>query len=248
MVNRQHDNELHRHNVPITARPPILIPATGQANDGLIIQMGATGPKVLDFGRQGGSGLAYAEWGLDPFRTVKEFTSAYMQPGSLEHAEMETNIKDKDWTTLKQGLVSLYYSHGTFPKNMKEAKRELSKASQRLFADPRLRATFAGGQLPQVTAWFFPAFFNREMRRARFVLWLTKKNLVIPAIYCPTLKTAFFVAAAFRGIVVCPNCGELFAPDTERTDKTGSEKYCKAACGQRYRQKLYRQRRRLKVE
>lgn len=234
------DNAKQQHNVSIAARLPILIPATGPVNDGLIIQMGVAGPRVLDFREEGAPGPVYADWGLKPFQTVKEFTSAYTQPGSVEHSELETDITDKDWKTLRQGLVSLYYSHGTFPTGMKEAKRELSKASQRLPTDPRLQATFAGGQLPQVTAWFYPAFFNRELRRARLVLWLTKRNQFIPAIFCPSMKTALFAFAAFRGVAACANCGELFSPDSARADKSMSEKYCTAACGQRYRQKVYR--------
>jgi hypothetical protein len=240
MVTDKDDNEQIRHNEPITGRPPILIPATGQANDGLIIQMGATGPQVLDFGDEGAPGRVYADWGMEPFQTVKEFTSAYIHQGSIEHSELETDIVDKDWKTLKLGLVSLRYSHETFPKDIKEAKRELSKASQRLFTDPRLQATFAGGQLPQVTAWFYPAFFNRELKRTRLVLWLTKDNQFIPAIFCPSMKTALFAFAVFHGVAACTNCGELFTLDSERADNSRGEKYCTAACGQRYRQKVYR--------
>ena len=54
------------------------------------------------------------------------------------------------------------------------------------------------------------------------------------------MKTAMFAFAAFHGAAACPNCGELFALDSRRVDGSKGERYCTAACGQRYRQKVYR--------
>jgi hypothetical protein len=61
-----------------------------------------------------------------------------------------------------------------------------------------------------------------------------------PALRCPSLSVAMFAFAAYRGVVVCPNCQKLFAVDSERVDGSASERYCTVACGSRYRQKVYR--------
>jgi hypothetical protein len=239
MSKRNVINATTNHNASITARPAILIPATDQKNDGVVIQMGKAGPQILDFQKEGVP--RYADWNLEQLQPIRAFTSAFMSPGSPEHMEMEANTTKKDRDTL-HGLLRLRYTHERFPVNEKAAKSELSHASSALIEDPRIRATFAGGKLPQVAAWFYPAFFNRGLKRARLVLWLTKQNQFLPAIFCPDMKTATFAFAAFRGVVACANCGELFTLDSERVDKSRGEKYCTAACGQRFRQKAYRQR------
>src|SRR5262249_45072897 len=74
------------------------------------------------------------------------------------------------------------------------------------------------------------------------VMWRTKSEQFLPAILCPNVRTASFVAAAFRGLAVCPNCLRLFDPYAERIDGSKGDKYCTAACGSRYRQRLYRRR------
>jgi hypothetical protein len=237
-------NESNNHNSNITARPAILIPATGTENNGWVIQMGKTGPRVLVPPLP-----QYIEWDLEPFQSVRVFTSAFMRLGSPERAEMEAGASKKDRETY-DGLLRLRATHATlpFPLDEKAAKRELSKAGTKLIEDPRIQATFAGGQVRKVAAWFFPAFFNRELKQARVVLWLTKQNQFVPAIFCPDMKTAMFAFAAFGHIVACPNCGELFAVDAERPDKSRAEKYCTVACGSAYRQKAYRARLKAKVK
>jgi hypothetical protein len=212
----------------------------------LVIQMGKAGPRVLDF--QTEALPRYVEWGLE-FQSVKEFTSAYMRVGAPEHAEMEAGTSEKDRETWK-GLLQLRATHATspFPLDERAAKRELASAGAKLIEDPRIQATFAGGQVRKVAAWFYPAFFNRELKRSRVVLWLTKQNQFVPAIFCPDMKTAMFAFAAFGRIVACPNCGELFAPDSDRLDKSRSEKYCTVACGSAYRQRTYRTRLKVKAK
>jgi hypothetical protein len=236
MRNMKHDNDSRRHNDTITPRPAILIPAAGKDNNGWIFEMGKGGPQIIE---ADWSPLpAYAEWGLDPPRTVTEFTGTYMRVGTTEHAAMESNVTAKDRETL-HGLLKLRAASETAPK---AARRELEDAAKKLIPDARLRATFQAGNLPDVVEWFYPAFFNRELKGARLVLWLTKQKKFLPAIFCPTMKAAMFAFAAFRGAAACRNCGALFTLDAERPDKSKSERYCTAACGQRYRQKTYRKR------
>jgi hypothetical protein len=245
MYKKKSDNATQRHNAPVTGRPAILFPAIGQANDGLVIQMGKTGPQVLSTGSQLGGAplLGWADWGLEPFECVTEFTGAFMRVGTPEYATMEARTTKKERDTL-HGLLQLRATRATFPFPLepKAARKVLSDATKLLIGDSRLQATFQVGRLPEVAEWFYPAFFNRELKGARLVLWLTKQKQFIPAIFCPLMKTAMFAFAAFRGVVACPNCGELFTLDSERPDKSKSERYCTAACGQRFRQKMYRAR------
>jgi hypothetical protein len=236
MSNTKHDNDSLKHNEAITPRPAILVPSTGKDNDGWILQMGKDGPQVIE---ADWSPLpAYAEWGLNPLETVVEFTGAFMRVGTPERATMEANVSAKDRETL-HGLLKLRAASETAPK---AARRELAEAAKTLIPDARLRATFQAGRLPEVAEWFYPAYFNRELKGARLVLWLTKQKRCLPAIFCPNMKAAMFAFAAFRGVAACANCGELFTLDSQRADKSKSEKYCTAACGQRYRQKTYRNR------
>jgi hypothetical protein len=245
MRKTERDNAASDHNATITSRPAILIPATGDDNDGLVIQMGTTGPSFVAANiRQDGAPLpGYVDWGLDPLESVREFTSAFMRVGAPEHAVMEANTTKKERASL-HGLLRLRATRATLPVPLdtKAAQKALSDATKLLISDPRLQPTFQAGRLPDLAEWFYPAFFNRELKGARLVLWLTKQKQFAPAIFCPTMKAAMFAFAAFRGVAACPNCGDLFTLDTERPDKSRGERYCTAACGQRYRQKMYRKR------
>ena len=73
------------------------------------------------------------------------------------------------------------------------------------------------------------------------VMWRTTQKQFLPAIYCPNARTASFLAVSYRGFgPACVNCFRIFSPDAPSIDESVSEKYCTAACGQRYRQKIYR--------
>jgi hypothetical protein len=236
IIKPENDDAARKHDATMTPRPAILFRATGKDNDGWILEMGKTGPQVIE---ADWSPLpAYEDWSLDPPQTVTKFTGAYMRLGTPERAVMEANVSAKDRDTL-HGLLKLRAASETAPK---AAQRELAEAAKKLIADARLRATFQTGHLPDVVEWFYPAFFNRELKGARLVLWLTKQKRFLPAIFCPNMKTAMFAFAAFRGVAACRNCGELFTLDVERPDKSKSEVYCTAACGLRYRSKTYRAR------
>jgi hypothetical protein len=80
------------------------------------------------------------------------------------------------------------------------------------------------------------------MSSARIVLWWVKSfdgrsvQRLIPAIYCPDLKTALYVWEALgeRRVTVCLGCGELFVPDRP------NELYHDRNCGDRHRHRRQR--------
>ncbi|MGA8150347.1 MAG: hypothetical protein WB952_05315 [Terriglobales bacterium] len=231
------DNSRSGHNATITAYPPILFPATGQARDGVVIQQWEE-PKVLDYSRAGdGTGPTYADWGLEPPQNVREFTPAFLMRGSPEHQAMEATISITD----RERVRALY-----FVKTATKGKG-FDKAAPLLIKPKVLQTAFAA-MPPEAKNWFYPPFFTREMKRARVVMWLRNDQQFLPAIYVPNMTVAFFVAAAFRRVVACPACGVLFVPEAERLDGSRSEKYHTVACGQRYRQKQFRIRHKLKAK
>lgn len=238
MVNSESDNDHTRHNERITPRPAILIPATGVGNDGQIRQMGKSGPRFVaaSFPLAGKDDLpGYADWGLEPIEYVREFNGRYLSLNSVERRELETQTTKADRDTL-HGLLRLRAT----TVDPRSSQENLSAATSLLIQNTRLQAAFRTGQVPQVAEWFFPAFFNRELKDVRLVLWLTKRQQFVPAIWCPTMKAAMFAFAAFRRVAACRHCGGLFTLDTARIDGSGGETYCAAVCGQRYRQRQYR--------
>ena len=60
------------------------------------------------------------------------------------------------------------------------------------------------------------------LQGAQFVLWWTNQTFT-PALWCPTMKVAFYARALLGGIRICPHCGELFFQD--RPDQN----YCSVA-------------------
>lgn len=108
-----------------------------------------------------------------------------------------------------------------------------------LVKDPTLRKTSVR-QPRELAEMFYPAFLVREMKSAKLVMRCTDAGHFLPAIFCPTARVAAFVAAAFRGLRVCPHCLEVFDPNSERVDGSKSGTYCSVAHGSAYRQKLYR--------
>jgi hypothetical protein len=224
------------HNAAITPRTAILIPASGADNDGLVIELGKAGPRVIEF--EPGT-PSYAEWGLQPFQSVREFTDAFMRDGTPEYMEMNAAVSPKSIETWR-GLLQLRASQIATDDTV--GKQALSRAGTSLLDDPRLRKAFVDGHRSRLAPWFYPAFVNRELKDTKLVLWLTKRSQFVPAIFCPNMRAALFAATAFRRIAACPNCKQLFALDSERADGGRGERYCTALCGQRYRQRMYRQR------
>jgi hypothetical protein len=78
--------------------------------------------------------------------------------------------------------------------------------------------------------WLYSEQMTRAVSRCRLVMWFPNRGgLLSPAVYCPNLKTAAFVALFRGGMRVCPKCGTLYVPDKETRD------YCSPAHGVAYR-------------
>lgn len=105
---------------------------------------------------------------------------------------------------------------------------------------PIIKSMFVSAKEPRKAAAIYAQYLTDEMRGARLMV---HRGTFVPVIRCRDMKTAMFVFGAFRGVETCLNCHKLFAVDAARPDGSAtSEKYCTAACGQRYRQKMYRRR------
>jgi hypothetical protein len=176
----------------------------------------------------------------------REFTSAYATPGTPENKELEHSTTKKDRNRLRALRLLRYVCA---EDDQTAARKVLTDAGQLIFEDLQLAKLFAGTEDPkQVAAASYEEFFNDEIRGARLAIHRTKRGEFVPIIRCPDVKTAMFMFAAFRGIETCLNCAKLFAVDIVRPDDSSSERYCTAACGQRYRQKLYRLREKGRLE
>ena len=98
-------------------------------------------------------------------------------------------------------------------------------------------AFYAGANLKKIARDTYPGLLSQYIGKARLII---SRRDFVPVILCPNLSVAMFVFAAYRGIAICLNCQKLFALDLPRVDGSTGERYCTAACGQRYRQKVYR--------
>jgi len=227
MRNGKLGNGTQRHNAPITAKPRIVIPANGQENDGFVLRMSSAGPRRVPADLEGKK--FFAEWGIEQFEAVQEFTPAAVFGASTEKG-----------SAMLKALSLMQYAHGVFDSDAVAARKAISDAAELLIDDTELQGVFSTGSPREVANWFYPAFFTREIRGAQLVMWRTKQEQFLPAIYCPNIKTASFVAVAYRGLAACLNCYRVFSPGSISVDDSSSEKYCTVACGQRNRQKIYR--------
>jgi hypothetical protein len=120
----------------------------------------------------------------------------------------------------------------------------LDSARNLLQQHPRIWAsTIEGiqGQEREMAKRLYPLVFSKAMERAKVRMWC-KDGEWLPVIWCPNMKTAMYAYAAFNGVETCLNCQKLFCLDVPRVDDSRSEKYCTVACGQRFRQRIYRKR------
>jgi hypothetical protein len=88
---------------------------------------------------------------------------------------------------------------------------------------------------------WLPTLFNRELNSAHLVMsWPGDQPNFGPAIYCPDLKTAYFVSLLFSrlfsGVRACQGCGILFRP------KRTNQLYHEDLCGERHRKRRERRR------
>jgi hypothetical protein len=82
---------------------------------------------------------------------------------------------------------------------------------------------------------WLPALFNREIKGTRMVMWWPEDaRSFSPAIYCKDEETALFVSLLFRGVELCPGCGQPFI-------RRRKQRFHNRNCGQRLRQALYRE-------
>jgi hypothetical protein len=94
------------------------------------------------------------------------------------------------------------------------------------------------GEAKEYLGWLWV----EAMSSARIVLWWVESfdgrsvRRLIPAIYCPDLKTALYVWEAMgeRRVSVCLGCGDLFVPDRP------NELYHDRNCGDRHRHRRQR--------
>jgi hypothetical protein len=165
---------------------------------------------------------------------LREFTGVFFELGTPQHREFEAEVSESDRKMLRSLTLMRCASAANDPiarKNLQEVTRllwpEYPGDSREYYRvnDPR-----------KIARRLYPAFLKEKLRHAR----LSVSGKFTPEIVCPDIATAAFAFAAYRGISVCLNCLKLFAMDSPRADDSNSEKYCTAACGQRYRQKVYR--------
>jgi hypothetical protein len=161
---------------------------------------------------------------------VRKFTPEYLIPGTTEHKWMESATTESDRATLK-AISLLRYAHNA--PDSDTTSKALRDAAQILLPDHPARSEY-------VTSKLYASLLTRGMNGAKVTMWTSPAGATVPAIMCPNMRVALFVAAAFRAMAACANCQKLFALDAERLDGSASEKYCTASCGQRFRQKMYR--------
>lgn len=164
-----------------------------------------------------------------PRESAKEFTRVYMTPGTREHKEFEATISKEDRSILS-ALALLRRAQA-----MKSpAAKDLADAASLLLGWRPPQWAISPVARQEGAAWWYRTLLNERMKKTRLVMARAKGGFA-PAVLCDDLRTAAFVFAAYRGVEACAACHRLFAPDPER-----GEKYCSDACGQNFRQKLYR--------
>jgi hypothetical protein len=133
--------------------------------------------------------------------------------------------------------------------NETATRKALAQVGKLLAEEPGFQSMFATARKPKsVASVLYSINFTGEMKEARLVIHRTESGGFIPVLRCPNMKTAMFVFAAFGGAETCLNCQKLFAVDAVRPDGSSSDRYCTAGCGQRYRQKLYRLRKKARAK
>jgi hypothetical protein len=222
------------HNASITrlVRPRIIFPAKDLA--------------WLDKFEENAENTVYSIWGEefdaslymsmeDEGRRVREFTSGYLGPRYKELLEETT---EHDRVRLK--AIRLL-RHAYFGEDKTAALTILDQAGNLLFNDPNTWRNHVRGQGREAARRLYPLFFSKAMKRCKLRMWC-KDGEWAPVIWCPNMTTAMFTYAAFDGVETCLNCQKLFCLDAPRVDDSRSEKYCTVACGQRFRQRIYRKR------
>jgi hypothetical protein len=167
---------------------------------------------------------------------VHEFNHEYW---FSRRKELEKGTSETDRTRLR-ALRLLRYAF--FGEEEQASLEIFDEAVNLLSKDPKLawiKDTKGHGR--DAAQRLYPLYFAKAMKRAEVRMWC-KNGEWIPIIWCPDMTTAMFTYAAFKGVETCLNCQKLFCLDVPRVDDSRSEKYCTVACGQRFRQRIYRKR------
>jgi hypothetical protein len=105
-----------------------------------------------------------------------------------------------------------------------------------------LKQPFASfGRLPfSETSLSLSRVISSEIDSIAFVLW-RRSNEIVPALYCPTLLSAFYLRALLRSasaesLRICPKCGEPFLQTRPNQD------YCSLRCREAHRVARWRAR------
>ncbi len=107
------------------------------------------------------------------------------------------------------------FAHGNYPPRL-----IIERMEHQLGLRPGPKASKDPG-------WMLSYVLSAELREVHLVLWWTKQRFK-PALWCPDMKTAFYVrvllgVVAGKGFCVCPHCEAWFVQD--RPDQT----YCSVA-------------------
>jgi hypothetical protein len=108
-------------------------------------------------------------------------------------------------------------------------------------AERKLHAA-AFARAPEQIQWDFSQLVTSALGDARLVMWFSwKEQRFLPAVYCPTWRTAAFVKTFLGRVRSCPQCGKLFVPANNNVF------YCKAAHRDAYRVARWRSRKKIAV-
>jgi len=202
---KRHDTETitRHHNASITRRPPhppILFPAPRTDMEEVI-------------------GIA----------RVREFTGAFLTPGTKEHDRLVAEVSPRDLAVLKGIRLLRYAAHpdSTF------ARQSFDDAMRLLEGDETV-SLLARAEPAEAAKRLYKTYLTPLLSRVRLVVPHSSQDFV-PALRCPDMKTALYCFTVFSGCEVCPNCLQLFS-----CEESEGTKYCSPRCGAAYRQRLYR--------
>jgi hypothetical protein len=256
MVKGERGIEMTRHNAPITrsngldhnapitqtARPRIFFPAKDPTPPPW-----KKHPVISVFGEEFDmdlyasldSALVAGHALFTPIR-VREFTSDFWElPSRIKELEKETSEPDRRRIRALCMLRRAYYYFGEDEDSAREILKkveELCAFREELSNEPAYTSNRGRVRI------LYPLMFGKALKHARVRMWPTDSGGFLPVIWCDNMTTAMFAYAAFKGVDTCQNCAKLFCTDLPRVDDSRSEKYCPVACGQRFRQRIYRKR------
>jgi hypothetical protein len=131
------------------------------------------------------------------------------------------------------GAIELKQAYDAGDELTLERASEKVRPFMRHFAPPREfeaktpdgRVTIKSvGQKWNATRWNYSRLMAHMFQNARLVVWFSqKKERLLPAVYCPDLKTAAFMMTFLGRIRVCPKCSTIFIPSADNVD------YCSPA-------------------